>query len=198
MLITFEGGEGVGKSTQARLFCNYLQEQDLPWLLIREPGGSSISEHIRKIFLAHEMDTHTELLLLLASRHENIKTMIKPALEEGKIVVVDRFIDSTLVYQGFVGKLGMAKVREVMRATETWLEPDLTFLLDIDSDIAVGRVPDADRNRFDERDAGYHRQIREAFLSIARDGRFRRIDVSLDKQTVTRLIIEHFLAVRCK
>ncbi|HDM32534.1 MAG TPA: dTMP kinase, partial [Deltaproteobacteria bacterium] len=105
MIISFEGGEGVGKTTQIRLLSSYLEKEHIPWVSIREPGGSPISERIRSLFLENDLDPRAELLLVLASRRVNIKKVIEPALSEGNIVIIDRFLDSTLVYQGILGDI---------------------------------------------------------------------------------------------
>ncbi len=99
----------MGKSTHTRLLCSHLEQRGLPWLSLREPGGSSFSERLRALFLQEGLDHMTELLLVLASRRENITKIIEPGLSEGKVVVIDRFIDSTLVYQGVLGCLGVEK-----------------------------------------------------------------------------------------
>ena len=107
----------------------------------------------------------TELLLVLASRRENITKIIEPGLSEGKVVVIDRFIDSTLVYQGVLGCLGVEKMKEIMKLTATWLEPDLTFIMDIDSGHSLARIVPGDK--FENQGPEYHRAIRKSFLDLA-------------------------------
>jgi len=187
VIISFEGGEGVGKSTHALHLCSYLSKKELPWLSLREPGGSLISEEIRPLFLKEGLDTMTELLLVLASRKQNIKELIEPALQEGSIVIIDRFIDSTIVYQGIAGGLGPDLVRHVMEQTGTWLEPDLTFVMDIDPATALKRITPGDK--FENRGIRYHQKLRKAFLDIATDKRHRIINADRDNMEVAREII---------
>lgn len=186
MIITFEGGEGSGKSSNAARLCSYLSTKGLPWLSLREPGGSSFSEGARVLFLRHEMDVMAELLLLLASRRQNMKEIIEPGLKSGKIVVMDRFVDSTVVYQGIVGGLGADFTRSIMEQTMTWMEPDLTFIMDVDPRLALSRIKPSDR--FENQDMPYHIRLREAFLSL-NSSRTRIIDTGLDRETVYSNII---------
>jgi dTMP kinase len=174
VIISFEGGEGAGKSTHARLLCDHLQKHGLPWLSVREPGGSSFSERVRELFFQEGLDPMTELLLVLASRRHNLDVLVKPALSEGRIVVIDRFVDSTLVYQGVLGGIGIERVREIMELTGTWLEPDLTFVLDIDPGLSLARIVPGDK--FELRERSYHDRLRHAFLDLAKSPRHRVID----------------------
>jgi len=182
VIITFEGGEGAGKTTQAALLKQYLESKNRPVVRLREPGGSTLSEKIRPLVLHETMDPLTELLLILASRRENITTIIEPALNSGRIVIIDRFIDSTLVYQGLTGGLSVERVRKIMQATDTWRVPDLTFVLDLAPALAARRyTPD---DRFERQDLDYHRRLREGFLHIATEPRHRIIDTREPKHAV--------------
>jgi len=183
----------VGKSTHARLLCAHLEQRGLPWLSLREPGGSSFSERLRALFLQEGLDHMTELLLVLASRRENITKIIEPALAEGKVVVIDRFIDSTLVYQGVLGNLGLEKTRELMNLTGTWLEPDLTFIMDIDSGHSLARIVPGDK--FENQGPEYHRKIRRSFLDLAVDKRHVIINSDRKRDEVARDIREKVDAV---
>lgn len=188
MIITFEGGEGTGKTTQAALLKQYFEQTNRPVMMMREPGGSPLSEKIRSLVLHEPMDPLTELMLILAGRRENIKGLIEPALDSGRIVIIDRFIDSTLVYQGIAGGLGIERVRDIMQATGTWLVPDLTLVLDLDPAMAATRyTPD---DRFERRDPGYHRRLREGFLHIATEPRHRIFDTTASKQAVFEAVRE--------
>lgn len=182
MIITFEGGEGVGKTTQAALLKGYLESRNRSVVMLREPGGSTLSEMIRPLILHEAMDPLTELMLILAGRRENIATIIQPAVDGGACVIIDRFIDSTLVYQGIAGGIGTERVRQIMQATHTWLIPDLTFVLDLDPDLAARRYTADDR--FERQAPDYHRRLRQGFLAIATEPRHRVIDTSAPKQTV--------------
>jgi len=182
MIITFEGGEGAGKSTQAARLISYLESKGLPCLSLREPGGSSFSEEVRNLFFREGLDVMTELLLVLASRRQNITEIIEPALVLGTIIVIDRFIDSTLVYQGVVDGLGAENVRAIMKSTGTWLEPDLTFVLDVDPETSLARIRPGDK--FERRGLQFHEKLRDGFREIAREHRHYLIDSSMDRDTV--------------
>lgn len=186
MIITFEGGEGAGKSTHAKLLCAHLEQSGLPWLSIREPGGSPFSERLRSVFFTEGLDPMTELLLILASRRENIKKVIEPGLAQGKIIVIDRFVDSTLVYQGALSGIGIERTKEIMEKTGTLLEPDLTFIMDIDPEHALKRIVPGDK--FENRDLSFHRKIRSSFLDLAVDERHVIIDADRSPEEVCRLI----------
>jgi dTMP kinase len=197
VIITFEGGEGAGKSTQAARLCSHLESEGLAWVSLREPGGSRFSEDVRPLFFREGLDTMTELLLVLASRRQNIKEIIEPALEQKKIVVIDRFIDSTLVYQGMVGGLGLEPVLKIMELTGTLLKPDLTFIMDIDPSVSLRRIDPADK--FERRGLDFHMMLRNAFLDIAKDNRHRIIDSTRDRDVVVqevRRMFNDFLAER--
>jgi dTMP kinase len=188
VIISFEGGEGAGKSTHAALLKDYLQNQGRRVTQLREPGGSNISESIRTLFLNHQMDTMTELLLLLAARCENIKTIIEPAVKDGSIVIIDRFIDSTIVYQGIAGGLGIDKVKELMKLSGTWLIPDITILLDIEYEKALSRYSPSDR--FECRNIDYHNKIRHGFLDICHEKRHIQINSDAPEQTIFDKIVK--------
>jgi dTMP kinase len=197
MIITFEGGEGVGKSTHSKLLCKHLEHKGLPCLSFREPGGSSFSELIRPIFFREGLDTMTELLMVLASRRENVKKMIEPGLAAGMIIIIDRFIDSTLVYQGLLGGLGADKVREIMEKTGTWVVPDLTFVLDVVPDHSLSRIVPGDK--FENQGMDFHRRLRQGFLDLAREPRYLVINSDRPKEEVSRDVIartEEFLMHR--
>ncbi len=187
MIISLEGGEGAGKTTCVEHLCSHLTAHGLPWLSLREPGGSPLSEEIRSLFLHRDMDVMTELLLVLASRAQNISRIIKPGLRTGNVVVLDRFVDSTLVYQGMVGGIGVDRVRTLMELTGTWMEPDLTLVLDVPPEIAMERIEPGDR--FENRDLAYHRRLRDAFLSVCTQKRHRIIDAARPADTVLGEVI---------
>lgn len=146
--------------------------------MIREPGGSFISEEIRNLFLSEGIDAMTELLLVLASRRQNINEIIRPGLEQGKIIIIDRFIDSTLVYQGLAGGIGLEKVKEIMKQTQTWLEPDITFVMDASPENALKRIIPSDK--FEKKGIEYHLMLRKSFLDIATDKRHCIINTDRD------------------
>lgn len=187
MIITFEGGEGTGKTTNAAHLCSFLTSKGLPWFSFREPGGSSFSEEVRGLFLSQDLDVMAELLLVLSSRRQNITEIIEPGIASGKVIIIDRFVDSTLVYQGIVGGLGYDLVKKIMENTRTWIEPDLTFVMDVSPELALSRINPGDR--FELRCLCYHQNLRDAFLQIATDKRHRIIDTSLKREVVQDKII---------
>jgi dTMP kinase len=182
VIITLEGGEGVGKTTQASLLKDFLDKIGRRVISLREPGGSALSESIRTLFLKNQMDTMTELMLLLAARRDNIKTLIEPALNAGSVVIIDRFIDSTLVYQGIAGGLGIEPVRDLMKATGTWLDPDITFLLDIDPETACTRYIPSDR--LEMRGLKIQKIIRQGFLDVCKEKRHHVIEADMPKEKI--------------
>jgi dTMP kinase len=194
MIITFEGGEGAGKTTQTALLKAFLENKGRQVITLREPGGSFLSEKIRALFLETPMDVMTELLLLLASRRENLAGIIAPAVQAGKDVIIDRWIDSTLVYQGLQGGIGIAETTAIMHATRTWLLPDLTFVLDLDPRHARSRFTPGDR--FEQRDEGWHGELRKGFLELACETRHHVIDAACTADEVHKaiiLVLEEFL-----
>jgi dTMP kinase len=188
VIISFEGGEGAGKTTNAASLGLYLTSKGLPWLSFREPGGSSFSEEVRGLFLKQDLDVMAELLLILSSRAQNIARIIEPSLAEGTIIIIDRFIDSTLVYQGIVGGLGYERVKAIMELTGTWIEPDLTFVMDVSPELGLSRIRPSDR--FERMGQDYHQRIRGAFLRICSNNRHRIIDTSLSREQVHESIIK--------
>lgn len=147
-----------------------------------------ISEEIRSLFLKDRLDLITELLLVLASRRQNITRLIMPAIEGGKVVVIDRFFDSTLVYQGMVGGMGVETVRKMMELSDTLMRPDITIILDLDTAEALGRKG-PEKNRFDHMGMEYHQEIRKGFLSLAPLPGHYIIDASRDQAVVNDDIV---------
>lgn len=136
MFITFEGPEGSGKSTHSKLLCNFLRRKGFKVLYTREPGGTVIGEKIRKILLDPEnkrMDVVCEMLLYMAARAQVVRQKILSALKEGKTVICDRFLDATLVYQGYAGGIDIRLIEKIGNLATGGLLPDITFLLDIDA-----------------------------------------------------------------
>lgn len=169
LFITFEGAEGSGKSTQIKLLEGYLKNKGLRVLVLREPGSTKFSEDLRDILLDKRngfLSEKTELLLYLASRAQLVKEKIIPALKEKKIVLCDRFQDSTLVYQGY--GLGLdKKVIELLGGfVSEGAMPDLTFLLDISAEEGLRRAGGAS-DRIQERPLAYHRRVRKGYLKLA-------------------------------
>jgi len=171
--ITFEGGEGAGKSTQLRLLKTRLSDAGRDVRVTREPGGSPGAEDIRKLLVEGEPERWTplaETLLFLAARADHVARIIEPALAGGAWVLFDRFADSTVVYQGAGRGLGIERVRALQQQIGV-VRPDLTFILDIDPRDGLMRTDKrgAAENRFEKFDAGFHARLRESFLQIARE-----------------------------
>ena len=176
--ITFEGGEGAGKSTQVRLLANSLQRLDKKVVMTREPGGSSRAEAIRRLLLegrVAKFGPFAEALLFSIARDDHLETLIRPALKKGNWVICDRFMDSTLAYQGAGGHLPATVVKGLEHAVVGDTRPDLTILLDLPPEVGLKRARvrlqqagGGDTDRFESMDMKFHERLREAFLEIAR------------------------------
>lgn len=174
--ITFEGGEGTGKSTQLGLLDKWLTTLGHETVVTREPGGTSLAEAVRTLLLdpAHEPDGLSEIFLLEASRHDHVEKIIRPAIEEAAVVLCDRFTDSSLVYQGLVRGLGWDEVADLNRLATSGLEPDLTLVFDMDPEAALARAHSRNslgrsrESRLDDEPAEFHRRVRKGFLELAK------------------------------
>lgn len=182
--ITFEGPEGSGKTTIIKHLNDYLVSTGKETIVTREPGGTGVkfSEDVRKLIMNSE-DIHvmTELLLFEASRKEHIDKVIEPFATNGKIVICDRYMDSSTVYQGIVQGLGKEKVQNLNNITVGEWVPGITFILDIPPEEGFRRISDNERetNRFDVKGLEFHSKVREGYLSIAKeDERFIVIDAT--------------------
>lgn len=170
--VTFEGGDGSGKSTQARLLYESLRSKDIPVILTREPGGSEGAEEIRDIIVkgsVNKVDPYTELLLLVAARRDHILKTIQPALGLGKWVICDRFIDSTLVYQGGAKGVAVELIQDLHKTFCFEMMPDKTVLCDISVDNGLGRAKarSSEEDRFEQSGYDFHQNVRDGFLSLS-------------------------------
>ncbi|GAB3384599.1 dTMP kinase [Humibacter soli] len=197
LFITFEGGDGSGKSTQASLLYEHLVESGRAALHTREPGGTEVGHEIRELVLHHRGDIvpRAEALLYAADRAHHIATVVRPALEAGTIVVQDRYLDSSVAYQGVGRELDPVEVRELSLWATQNLLPDLTVLLDIDEADARGRL-DAANKRFDRLEAQgaeFHARVRTAFLALAEveKERFFVVDGSEPVEALAARIAAH-------
>ena len=206
MFITLEGPEGSGKTTAVKEAVEKLQAMGYQIVQTREPGGTPISEQIRNVILDKAntaMDPRTEALLYAASRRQHLVEKVWPAVKEGKIVICDRYLDSSLAYQGGARGLGVENILNVnLFATEnTW--PDLTLLFDIDPQVGLARIAsNADRevNRLDLEKLDFHNKVRATFLELAKryPDRFIIIDASQSKEKVASDTLAAILARLCK
>lgn len=191
--VTFEGGEGVGKTTQIHCAKIYLEDQGLEVVLTREPGGTYGAEAIRELLLSGTQDRWsgmTELLLMYAARLDHVEKFIKPALSRGVWVLCDRFSDSSTAYQGYARGLGVERVRELHKLALDGFMPDLTLVLDLDPILAHKRVETRaeELTRFDTESLEFHKSIRKAFLEIAKNDpkRVKVIDAAQDRERIAK------------
>ena len=167
--ITFEGADGSGKTTQIETIKEYLEKQGHECLLTREPGGSDLGNKIREILLHYdgEVDSLAELLLYMADRAQHVKKVIIPALKEGKIVLCDRYTDSSVSYQGYARGLDIERIIELNKIATDGLEPDLTIVFDVETEVAMKRVGDV-KDRLEQEGVGFHKKLRYGYLELAK------------------------------
>ncbi len=184
MFITLEGPEGSGKSTQIKRLAKRLEAMGYPVITTREPGGTPISDQIRHVLVRmenKELHPRTEILLFLAARAQLVEQLIKPALQDGKIILCDRYGDSTLAYQGYGHGLDLEKLRQMLDFATDHLKPDLTILLDLDVKTGLMRKKAEDEwNRLDAYEVLFHERVRQGYLQLAREEpvRWRIVDAS--------------------
>ncbi|MEH6943598.1 dTMP kinase [Bacillus sp. JJ722] len=207
IFITVEGPEGAGKSTILGLLNEKLQQEGYSLLLTREPGGISISEQIREILLNKDnimMDERTEALLYAAARRQHLVEKVKPALKEGRIVLCDRFIDSSLAYQGFARGLGIEEVYRINKFAIEDTMPDLTLYFDIEPEAGLQRIynnSDREVNRLDMENLSFHNKVREGYMLLVErfPERIKVIDASDDISIVLNQamkVVKHFINER--
>jgi dTMP kinase len=206
--ITFEGGEGSGKTTQIKLAADWLGERGIPVLSTAEPGGTPLGRKIREILLnlgSWTIGAEAELLLFAAARAQHVRETILPALEAGQRVLCDRFADATLAYQGFGRGLDVAFIRTLNDFSTCSLKPDLTLLFDLPVETGLERAkkrtdggrPEAAEDRFEREEGTFHGRIREGYLSLAAEEpeRFRIINGAAEVETVRREVCRHLTAL---
>jgi len=192
LFITFEGGEGCGKSTQSRLLLKKLEQQNVPVILTHEPGGTVLGNELRKT-LKRKRDSsisrQAELFLLAASRAQLVAELIRPALEEGKVVLCDRFTHSTMVYQGYGRGLDFTAIKMVNNMATRYLNPDLIIFLDISPEQGLARKQSL-KDRFELEDLSFHRRVREGYVKMAaaEPDRWLVIDAFLPKGKIAEII----------
>lgn len=194
---SLEGGEGAGKGTQNERLCNHLRQLGINFITVREPGGTAISEKIRKLLLDPENENFSpraELMLYEASRAQIVDEVVEPALASGTDVISDRFIDSSTAYQGFGRGLSLDFILAMNLFATNGLVPDCTLYLDIDPIVALARATKEGADRIEREGIEFHQKLREGYLWIAskEPERFKVIDASGTPDEVEALVWEHF------
>ena len=192
IFITFEGGEGAGKSTHIGFAASYFRKKGKEVVVVREPGCTALGEKIRHILLdpKNKMSVETELFLYLIARARLVSEVIRPAIEKGNVVISDRYEDSTIVYQGYAGGLPIDRVKKAAREARGNLEPRLTFLLDLD--VKEGLNRSGRKDRMEHKSLRFHERIRKGYLKLAKQDpkRFVVISSEAPKFEVQRKIKE--------
>ena len=202
LFISFEGGEGVGKSTQIELLKTSLTKKNINVLSTREPGGTKEGELIRKFLVSGEIsswDSYSESLLFNALRREHINKIINPSLFKGDIVLCDRFIDSTIVYQGVGGGINQTLLLSLHKNFCYDLYPDITFFLSLDPKVGIDRTLSRNNkteNRFENMGLSYHQKIQDGFkaLSDKNNKRFFEINAELSIEKISNQIYDHVIS----
>jgi len=199
-LVSIEGFDGVGKTTQAKLLHNNLTKLSIKSLIVREPGGTTLAEKIREELNQNSSLTNTtELLLFEVARSDLVENVIMPNLSDGIIVVTDRYIDSTLAYQGFGRGLNLSKVKQLNNISSSGLLPEITFLLDMNVEDALRRATNRNEDpeekqitKFEKETVEFHQRVRNGFLEIAKNNKERIIilDSTLGVEELSKIIIE--------
>lgn len=192
--ITFEGIEGCGKSTQSKKLHEFFLLNNITAILTREPGGTIAGEKIRDILIdekVEKLEAGTELLLNFAARLEHVEKVIKPSLKQNKMVISDRFFDSTYAYQGNAFGLDYSLIDQIRKMTIGDFAPDITFLMDVPLDVAFSRIENrADNNRYEKLGLEFHRKVRDGFFDLAKDNpRIKIIDGTKNPQEISEQII---------
>lgn len=195
LFISIEGPDGAGKSTQIDFIDKYFKEKGYDTVITREPGGTDIGEKIRNIILDNhntEMDGMTEVFLFAASRAQHVKQLIKPALEEGKVVICDRFIDSSIAYQGYGRGIG-SDVETVNLIAVDGCVPDITFLMKLDPDIGIKRIKRKEYDRMESEKIEFHRKVYQGYLAIEKNNEDRVVGIDADGtvEEISEVIKKH-------
>jgi dTMP kinase len=190
--IVLEGPEGSGKTTQVARLALRLGEESCVVRVVREPGGTAIGEQIRKVLLDKEngkMTVGTELLLYMACRAQLVHEVIRPALDEGLIVLADRFLTSSIVYQGIAGGMGAEEIEQLYRATCGDVAPDLVVVLDVSAEVGLLRLQRS-FDRMESKPVAFHRRVRKGYLAVAKSdpGRHAVVDASKDVNEVAEAV----------
>lgn len=195
LFISFEGPDGSGKTTQIDMLREYIKREGYDILLTREPGGTKISEKIREVTLDpenKEMGDVCEVLLYAASRAQHVHELIGPALDAGKVVICDRFVDSSIVYQGYARGLGEDMVSQINDFAIQGRKPDVTFLITVPAEVGIKRKnKDGQLDRLEQEDILFHKKVCEGYNRLkGREDRIINIDGTLEKNEIHDIIIE--------
>ena len=193
LFITFEGGEGCGKSTQAKALWRRLSRLGISSQLTREPGDTALGNQLRRLLKRKSADTispEAELFLFAACRIQLVSQLIRPSLQQGKVVICDRFADSTTAYQGYGRGIDLATVKAINDLATQHTRPDLTVLLDIPPTKGLGRKQASMKDRFETEEIAFHHRVRDGYLKLAAEEpeRWLVIDATLPRATVARII----------
>lgn len=205
LFISVEGPDGSGKTTLVKELSHQLEEiLTVPLMVTREPGGSSIAEKIREVIIDpnnHEMDARTEALLFAASRRQHVTEKIRPALNSGKVVLCDRFVDSSIAYQGAGRKIGVKEVATINQFATENLSPDLTIYLDVDAQVGLNRIGSEESNREKDRleleKISFHNRVRTAYLKLLDENpeRMHLVDAS---QSMEKVLTDSLVIIKEK
>jgi len=193
LFITFEGGEGSGKSVQTRALYQKLRRFDIPAILIHEPGSTHIGEKLTRLLKwaqSTNISPLTELMLFNASRAQLVDEVIRPALKEDNVVICDRYTDSTIAYQGYGRRLDIAVIKNINDMATGMLKPDITILLDIPVNEGFARKRGQEQDRFEQEDRVFHQRVRKGYLKLAAEDtqRWLVIDATLTQEQIRKII----------
>ena len=195
LFITFEGADGCGKTTQMKLLAEYLKQQGKDVILTREPGGKGLGEKVREILLNYDgpVSDRCESFLFLADRAQNIDIIVNPAVEDGKIVLCDRHIDSTVAYQGYGRGLDIERINKLNDIATNGKKPDLTFVFDIDVETSMKRVG-KEKDRMESAGIDFHNRVRKGYLELAKQEpqRIKVLDATKSIEEIHKNVVEIF------
>lgn len=195
MFIALEGGEGAGKSTQARMLGKALTHLGIEHIVTREPGDTALGAELRQLLLRRDgiaISRRAEALLFMADRAEHVEKVLWPALKEGKLVICDRYSASTMAYQGYAGALGVGELQMISSWASEGLKPDVTYFLDVNPAVGLERSKREEHTRFEDKALQYHVDVRQGFMKV-RDKRWRIINADLPATDVHNIILNDAL-----